>query len=140
MLRRFIVGKIPFISPLLHRNTLITVFKQKTDLFNNFLGWQCFTMVNNSSFSPDTQWCKTSSRLSSLSSENDDILKLIRSLYSQKAHDPDDISIHMIKICNSALVKLLLLIFQYCVSINEFPEHCSWHFKQIKTIVDLFYY
>ena len=37
--------------------------------------------------------------------ENDDILKLIRSLNIQEAHGPDDISIRMIKICDSVRVK-----------------------------------
>ena len=42
--------------------------------------------------------------------ENDDILKLIRSLNIQEAHGPHDISIRMIKICDSVLVKPLVLI------------------------------
>ena len=66
---------------------------------------------SSNSVIPDIQSCKTNSRLSWLSFENDDILKLIRSLNIQKAHCLDDISIRMIKICDSALVKPLLLIF-----------------------------
>ena len=42
--------------------------------------------------------------------ENDDILKLKRNLDIQKAHAPDDISIRMIQIFDSALVKSLSLI------------------------------
>ena len=96
------------------------------------MGWQCFTMVNNSSFIPDTQSYKTSSRLLSLFSENDDILKLLRSLNIQKAHCPDDISIHLIKICDSALAKLVLLTFQDCFSITEPPKYYSWHLEKVK--------
>ena len=54
---------------------------------------------------------KTNSRISSLLFENDDILKLIRSLNIQKAHGLDDISIRMIKISDLALVKPLSLVF-----------------------------
>ena len=79
------------IPPLIHNNSLITDFKQKADRFYNFFAAQCTTSVLS---------YKTNSRLSF---ENDDILKLIRSLNSQKAHDPDDISICMIKICDSTL-------------------------------------
>ena len=54
---------------------------------------------------------KTNSRISSLSFETDDILTLTRSLNIQKAHGLDNISIHMIKICDSAPVKPLSLVF-----------------------------
>ena len=46
----FIVEKISFIPPLLHDNTLITDFKQKAYLFNNFFASQCATFANNSLF------------------------------------------------------------------------------------------
>ena len=75
-----------------------------------------------------------------MSSENDDILKLITSLYLQKEHGPDDMSIHIIKIWDSALAKLLLLIFQNCFPITECSKYCSWNSKQITIIADLFYY
>ena len=100
--------KVPLILPLLHNNTLITTFKQKADLLNNFFASQCTTFAN--SVIPDTHSYKTNSRLLSLSFENDDILKLIRSLNIQNAHGPDDISICMIKISNLVLVKPLSLI------------------------------
>ena len=93
--------KIPLISPLLHNNTPIIDFKQTADLFNNSFAWQCSRMVNSSSFISDTESYKSSSKLPSLSPENDDILKLIRPLNIQKAHGPNDISIHMIKVCDS---------------------------------------
>ena len=54
--------------------------------------------------------------------ENDDTLKLIRSLNIQEAHGPDDISIRMIKICDSVLVKPLWLIFQNCLNCSTFPD------------------
>ena len=53
---------------------------------------------------------KTNSRISSLLFENDDILTLTRSNI-QKAHGLDNISVCMIKICDSVLVKPLSLVF-----------------------------
>ena len=88
--------KIPLIPPLLHNNTLITDFKQKADLYNNIFASECTTFVNISVIS-DTQYYKTNSRLSSLSFENNNIIKLIRSLNIQKAHGPDDKSIRLMK-------------------------------------------
>ena len=93
---------------------------QKTDLFNLFAS-QCTIFANNSGI-PDIQSYKTNSRLSSLSFENDDILKLIKSRNMQKAHGPDDISIRTIKVCDSALVKSLSLIFQNCLNCSTFPN------------------
>ena len=133
--------KMPLIPPLLHNNTLIIDFKRKADLFNNFFALQCTTFANNSVI-PDIQSYKTNSRLSSLSFENDDILNLIRSLNIQKTYGPDDISICMIKICNSALVKPLSLIFQNCLNCSTFPDIqkksniCPVHQKNDKQIIN----
>ena len=73
-------------------------------------------------FIPDTQSYKTNSRLSSVLFENDDILKLARSLLNiQKAHGLDDTSICMIKMCDSALVKPLSLTLQNSLYCSTFP-------------------
>ena len=56
---------------------------------------------------PDIQSYKTSSRLSPLNFKDDDIITLIGSLDVHKAHGHYFISIWMIKICHSAIVKLL---------------------------------
>ena len=53
-LSHLIARKKPRIPPLMHNNSLITDFKQKSDLFNNFFASQCTTVVNNSVI-PDTQ-------------------------------------------------------------------------------------
>ena len=51
ILKSFYSGKkISLIPPLLHNNTLITDFKQKADLFNNFFASQCTTFASNSVF------------------------------------------------------------------------------------------
>ena len=49
----------------------------------------------------------TSKRLSSVVFDDQDITKIIRALNINKAHGHDDISIRMIKICDSALAKPL---------------------------------
>ena len=91
--------KIPLIPPLLHKNKLISDFREKANLFSNFFTSQCITYANNSTV-PDIQSYETSSSLSSLDFKDDNINKLIRSLNIRKAHDHDDISIWMIQICD----------------------------------------
>ena len=54
-----------------------------------------------------------------------DILKIIRTLDINKAHGYDNISIGMIKICDSIIAKPLSIIF--CDSLNSgmFPDNCK---------------
>ena len=73
--------------------------------------------------------------------ENDDILNLIRYINIQNTHGPDDISICIIKICDSALVKSLPLIFQNCLNCSTFLDIwkksniCPVHTKNGKQII-----
>ena len=121
--------KIPLTPPLVHNNTLITDFKQEADLFNNFFDSQCTTFADIDVI-PHIQSNKTFKNI-------------------QKGHGPDAASTCMIKICNSALVKLLLLIFQNCLNCSTFPD--IWkksniypvHKKmtnKLLTITDLFHH
>ena len=48
----------------------------------------------------------------SINFSDNDILKIIRSLDINKAHDHDDISIRMVKICDDAISKLLSVIYK----------------------------
>ena len=48
-------------------------------------------------------------------------MKFITTLNINKSHGHDDISIRMIKICDSALLKPLSIIFNYCVRTGTFP-------------------
>ena len=53
----------------------------------------------------------TNNRHSSVVLDDQDIIKMIRALNINKTHGYDDISIRMKKICDSALVKPLSIIF-----------------------------
>ena len=54
----------------------------------------------------------TQSRLSSISFNEDEILKIVRALNTNKAHGHDDISIRMINICDKSLLKPLIILFE----------------------------
>ena len=64
----------------------------------------------------------TDNRLSSVTFSQNDIAKIIQNLHSNKAHDHDDISIRMLKICGSSIYKPLEMIFKQCIETGLFPS------------------
>ena len=122
ILKTFYNGrKIPLIPPLLINDQLISDFKVKANHFNAFFSMQCTPLVNGSQI-PDAVSFETNERLSSIDFSDDDIIKIIRSLDENKAHGHDDISIRLIKICDSTLVKALSIIFQNCINDTTYPN------------------
>ena len=109
------------ISPLLIKNKIVSAFTKKANLFNDFFANQC-TPLTNSSVLPSTISFKTHSRLTSISFEKEDILKIIRNLNVNKAHGHDDISIQMLKICNSEVLESLSLIYKNYIDSLIFPD------------------
>ena len=65
---------------------------------------------------------KTQQRLSSINFEKEDILKIIRNLNVNKTHGHDNISMRMLKICDSVLVEPLSLIYRNCINYGVFPD------------------
>ena len=63
----------------------------------------------------------TDKRLSTVKSLTNDILKIIRNLNPNKAHDHDKISIRMLKLCGDSFW-LLELIFKDCLTNGIFPS------------------
>ena len=113
--------KVPLIPPLLVNNKIVSDFANKANLFNNLFATQC-TPLTNSSVLPSVMSFKTHSRLNSISFEKEDILKIIRNLNVNKAHGHDDISIQMLKICDSQVVEPLSLIYKNCIDSGIFPD------------------
>ena len=111
--------KIPLIPPLLVNNCLIVDFKVKADFFNKFF-CTTSTPLENSTNIPKNQLYFTHAKLDSIQFNDNEILKAIRNLYTNKAHGHEDITIRMIKLCNSSVVKPLSMIFKNCVRVDEF--------------------
>ena len=103
--------KAPIIPPILIENKLETDFFKKANYFNKFFASKC-TPLSNSSSIPSSLDLETEARLMSINFSDNDILKIIRSLDINKAHDHDDISIRMVKICDDAISKLLSVIYK----------------------------
>ena len=113
--------KISQIPPLLVDDKFVTDMKIKADIFNKFFAEQCTPLKNDSKL-PSNQIYLTQSRLVSLNFNEDEILKIIRSLNSHKAHDYDDISIRMIKICDKSLLKPLIILFKNSTKSSHYPD------------------
>ena len=122
ILKSFYTGKkIPIIPPLLVDNQLITNFEEKAGIFNNYFAKQC-SLIKNSSTLPETLSMLTQKKLSSLDFVNDEILKLIQGLNENKAHGHDGVSIQMLKLCDTAIVRPLSIIFKNCLNYGIFPN------------------
>ena len=67
---------------------------------------------------PSTSNSVSNVSLSSIQFKDQGILKIIHSLNYNKAHGYDDISIRLLKICDSSIVKPLLIIFKNCLYAN----------------------
>ena len=78
------------------------------------------TLLDNNNKIPGNQTYVTDNKLSLLQFE--DIIKIIRSLHTFKTHGHDNVSIRMLKICDSAIIKSIATIFRNCISQSTFPD------------------
>ena len=129
ILKSFYKGiKVPLIPPLLVNNKIVSDFTEKANIFNDFIASQC-TPINNSSKLPSRKSFKTNNRLLTLNINKDDILKIIRNLNVNKAHGHDEVSIRMLKICDSVITEPLSIIFKNCIYCGVFPD--TWKMSHI---------
>ena len=112
--------KIPLIPPLLVNNSFATDFKEKATLFNEFFCKKCTPVANDSTL--PTLLETPNETLFSPEIIASDIEKIIKALNVNKAHGHDEISIRMLKLCESAITEPLYLIFKNCFSSNTFPD------------------
>ena len=120
-MRSFYNGrKVPLIPPILNGNKYASDFKEKANNFTEFLNLQCFPVVNGSVL-PNKSYL-TASSLDSTTISGSDILKTIRSLYLNKAHGNDGISIRMLKLCDDTIVESSKMLFVNSVNQTVFPS------------------
>ena len=107
--------KVPIIPPLLINDKLILDSEVKANHFNHFFFVSQCTPLDNSSkiASHKSQTYITNTKLSSIKFENEDIINIIRSLSIGKVIDHDNISIRILKICDSAILKPLSILLLY---------------------------
>ena len=112
--------KIPSIPPLFSNGKTITNVVEKANLFNDFFAAQCTPLENTSTLPPFFR--KTCKTISKINFNGDDIICIIKSLDSKKAHGVDNISIRMIKLCGNSIIYPLTLIFEDCIAKGIFPD------------------
>ena len=90
---------------------LSLTYKKKKKKFNKFFADQC-QPLNNASDLPTNKLLLSQSRLGSLDFNEEELLQIIRALNINKDHGHDDIFIRMIKICDSSLLKPLIVLIK----------------------------
>ena len=100
---------MPFIPPLVVNNCLISDFKAKASIFNIFFRIPMPPLENNNVIHNSYVYV-TDTKIDSDKFNDNDITKLIRKLDTNKAHGHGNISIRLIKLCDSAIVKTLSVI------------------------------
>ena len=85
--------KIPLMPPILSNGTFITNICEKVMLFNSYFANQC-TLNNNTSVLPPFEY-KVNRKIDNVIFTEHDIMSIIRSLNSNKAHGWDDNSPRM---------------------------------------------
>ena len=109
--KAFVNGKkTPIIPPLLVNNNLISNFREKTSIFNDFFVQQCQPIAINSIL-PINQIFYTQNRLRAFDVDCGKISKLIIGLNLRKAHGHDGISIRMVKLCKLTITKPQSIIY-----------------------------
>ena len=84
--------------------------------------WSIFKTFYNGRKIPIIAPLLKDGKLTSIKFDNNDILKIIRSLNVNKAHGYDGISVRMIKMCDESLVQPFSLIFWGCTDIGVYPD------------------
>ena len=113
--------KTPILPPLLVNNNLISNFREKANIFNDFFVQQCQPTAKNSILSTN-QIFYTQNRLRDFDIDCGKILKLINGLNPHKAHGHDGVSIRMVKLCNLIITKPLSIIYKTCLQQEVFPD------------------
>ena len=108
------------IPPLLENGQFITNIQSKATILNDFFVEQCSAEQTGSTLPNIRPRCDTV--LENVEIDRAKVLNLIRSLDASKAHGSDNISISMIKICDSSIVEPLCVIFEKCLSTGQYPS------------------
>ena len=96
-------------------------FRKKANHFNAFFASKC-TPLNNGITLPHLVSNAPTVELSFFHFNDQDILKIIRTLHVNKLYGCDDVSICMTKICDQSIVKSLSIIYQNCLNTGTFSD------------------
>ena len=111
--------RAPRIPPILDGGVFILNCVDKAKLFNEYFTKQCKLIVN-SSLLPEFNFI-TNKRIDSVPIDDKAILSLIRNLNPNKAAGSDNISGHMLLICDCAVVLPLKIIYCNILDTSVYP-------------------
>ena len=97
-------------------------FREKANHFSALFASKCTPIQNNSTL-PVVTTRVTNASLSSTLFNDQDILEIIHSLNINKTHGYDDISIRLLRICDSSVVRPLSIIFKNCLQSESFSNN-----------------
>ena len=112
--------KAPNIPPLLVNNKFIINSKEKANEFAAFFSEQCQLLINNSTL-PNFNYI-TNARLDRILISELEIITQIRGLEVGKSNGPDQISSHMLRICDETIVPPLKIIFDNILLTGIYPD------------------
>ena len=112
--------KAPKIPPLLVNNRFIVNCKEKATEFAILFSEQCSPLINNSTL-PNFAYT-TNARFDNIVISEEEIITLIRNLNTGKANGPDEVSAHMLHICDETIAVPLKIIFESILSTGIYPE------------------
>ena len=101
--------------------------REKSNIFNSFFIYLFFftkqyTLVSNNSLLPSKFTYMTEECTQSITFSESDVIKIIRALDVNKAHDHDNISVRMTKLCINSVGYLLTLIFKNSMAACTFAS------------------
>ena len=99
---------------------MVSDFCKKANIFNNFFISIC-TPIDNTSCLLSFSY-RTGSRIKSFQVTENDMLAIIKTLDSDKAHGCDNISIKMKKFCSQSLILPLKIIFKHSLKEGKFRK------------------
>ena len=127
------------IPRLLVDGDFVSDINKKANLFNNYFASIC-TPIKNASILPYFSY-RTNSKINSFHATENDILLILKSGNSTKAHGCENLSVRMIKICNESIIIPVKIIFDKSLKNGVFPEICERgnvvpvHKKEDKSLV-----
>ena len=102
-------------------NNLISNFREKANIFNDFLVQQC-QPIDNNNILPTNQIFYTQNRRRDFDIDCVKLLKLTDALNPHKAHGHDEIFIRMVKLCNLTITKPRSVIYKNWLQQGAFPD------------------
>ena len=122
--------RAPIIPPLFVDNVFVLNCGEKAKLFNDWFSKQC-TPITNNSVLPTLNFL-TDARIDHVSTQNEEIISLIRHLNPNKASGSDGISGQMLLLCDNSVVLPLKIIFQNILVTSTYPD--MWKLANVTPI------